>query len=346
MRKLHKKYILLSIVLSSFLFGGSLFIVFVIDPAGVFNKFNIGLIKNEGLYNRTQKFAEIQNFQPNTIILGGSRVHFLNTKDIKKYTKDKVYNLSFARSTLQEQYYFLKYSLEHFNIKNVVMGLNLYPFSDKINKGNTDFNKDIFNNGLTLTRKVNYLLEVPLSQYFKENYIKKYNKPLYKDGSRTAYLQEKIIDNKPWDERAKGSLRGYKDTYTDYLEFSKKNNLEYFKKSVALCKKYKVNLKVFTTAIYVSQLELLKEVDKMDIYYQWKRDIAKITPYWDFMYPNSITTNSANYIDTSHIKQENGKYYFARIWNDKSVKVPNDFGVYVNSVNIDKHTGFLKDTIK
>ena len=110
--------------------------------------------------------------------------------------------------------------------------------------------------------------------------------------------------------------------------------------------KDKYCLKVFTTAIYVSQLELLKEIDKMDIYYQWKRDIANIIPYWDFMYPNSITTNSDNYIDTSHIKQENGKYYFARIWNDKSVKVPDDFGVYVDKNNIDKHIGFLKDIIK
>jgi len=117
MRKLHKRYILLSIVLSSFLFGLSLFLIFIIDPAGIFNKFNIGLIKNEGLYNRTQKFAEIQDFKPNTIMLGGSRVHFLNTKDVKKYTKDKVYNLAFSSSTLEEQYYFLKYSLEHFNIK-------------------------------------------------------------------------------------------------------------------------------------------------------------------------------------------------------------------------------------
>ena len=88
-RKLHKKYIILSAIFSSLVFGVVLGFIFVIDPAGVNNKFNLGFIKEEGLYNRTQKFTEINRIKPNTIMLGGSRVHFLNTNDVKKYTKDK-----------------------------------------------------------------------------------------------------------------------------------------------------------------------------------------------------------------------------------------------------------------
>ena len=84
-RRLHKKYIILSAILSSLVFGISLIVVFIIDPAGVNNRFDLGLIKDEGLYNRTQKFTEINRIKPNTIMLGGSRVHFLFPQDVKKF---------------------------------------------------------------------------------------------------------------------------------------------------------------------------------------------------------------------------------------------------------------------
>jgi len=323
-----------------------LFGVYIVDPAGVNNKFDLGLIKKEDLANRTQKFVEIQKFQPNTIMLGGSRVHFLNTQDVKKYTNDKVYNLAFSSSTLEEQYYFLKYSIENFDIKNVVIGLNLYPFSEVLRENkNTDFDKEIFSTGFTLQKELKHYLELPMISYIKDYYTNKWVQPLYKDGSRTAYNQNLQISKKSWKEREKGSNDNYKKTYKDYLIWGDKG-LNILKKMVQLCQDNNINLKVFTTAIYVSQLQILEDVNKMDIYYKWKKEVSKITPYWDFMYINSITTNSDNYIDPSHIKQEKGYLYFARLFNDNSIKVPKDFGVLVTKENIDEHLENLKTQIK
>jgi hypothetical protein len=341
-KRTHKKYIILSTVLSSLLFGLALFGIYVIDPAGVNNKFDLGLIKKEDLANRTQKFVELNKFQPNTIMLGGSRVHFLNTEDVKKYTNDKVYNLAFSSSTLEEQYYFLKYSIENFDIKNVVIGLNLYPFSEKLKENkSTDFDKELFESGFTFQKQLKHYLEVPLISYAKEYYTKGFNKPLYKNGARTAYNQKIHIDNKSWKEREEKSNKGYKETYKNYLIWGSKG-ITLLKDMVKLCQDNNINLKVFTTAIYTSQMQILQDMDKIDIYYKWKKEVANITPYWDFMYPNTITKNSDNYIDPSHIKQENGYLYFARLFDDKTVKVPDDFGVYVTSENIDEHIGNLK----
>ena len=39
--------------------------------------------------------------------------------------------------------------------------------------------------------------------------------------------------------------------------------------------------------------------------------------------------NEDNYIDPSHLKQELGYLYFARIFDDKSIEVPKDFGIFV-----------------
>lgn len=223
-KRLHKKYILLSTSLSAFFFGAVLFGIYVIDPAGVNNRFDLGLIKKEDLANRTQKFVEIQRFQPNTIMLGGSRVHFLDTKDVEKYTNDKVYNLAFSSGTLEEQYYFLKYSIDNFDIKNVVIGLNLYPFSQNAlerNK-NTDFDKEIFLDGFTYQKQIKHYLELPLVQYIKDYYKNQWTHPLYKDGSRTTYNQTLHINDKSWKERENGSNKGYIEIYKDYLVWGDK----------------------------------------------------------------------------------------------------------------------------
>ncbi len=79
--------------------------------------FDTGLRKMKPWAYRTKKYVELNKFKPNTIILGGSRVHYLNPKDLEKYTKDKVYNFGLQFATLEEQYYFSKHSLEKFSYK-------------------------------------------------------------------------------------------------------------------------------------------------------------------------------------------------------------------------------------
>lgn len=330
MKKQYKIYLLLSIILTLFLFSLGIAIRYIIDPVGVNNKFNLGLYKDVALAYRTQKFVELNKIKPNTIMLGGSRVHYLNPKDLEKYTHDKVYNLGLSYSTLEEQYYFLKYSLENFDIKNVIIGINLYTFSEVLeDNSNSDFDKDIFTNKFNFYQQIKHYLEVPLFKYLKFAYNNTFTEPFYEDGAITKYHQDIVLKGKSWEQRKNNSYNGYIEKYRDYLEWGE-TNLEYFKKMIQLCKDYNVNLKVFTTAIHTSQLDILKDLNKMDIYYKWKDEIAKITPYWDFMYDNSVTRNDDNFIDTSHIKQEFGKLYFAKLFDDTSVDVPKDFGVYVD----------------
>lgn len=327
--KKHKLYIFLTIFLTLILFSLGIGIRYIIDPVGLNNKFDLGLKKDIALAYRTQKYVEIAKFKPNTIIIGGSRVQYLNTQDIEKYTNDKVYNLGLQFSTLEEQYYFLKYSLENFPIKNVIIGLNLYPFSKRLENRESDFDKNLLINGFSFFNQIKHYLEVPIFKYLKYTYKLEDKEPDYKNGATTLHKQNRVLENNNKEQMWKIVLDGYKKTYTDYLEWDETTSLYYYKKMIDLIKDYNINLKVFTTTIHSSLLELLQEADKMDIFYLWKDEIAKITPYWDFMYENSISNNEDNFIDPSHLKQEFGYLYFARIFNDKGVDVPKDFGIFV-----------------
>lgn len=337
----HKKFTILASLLC--LFGMMLYlsICYILDPAGVNGKFYSGIAKESEYASRTVKYVEMTRLKPDTVILGGSRVYFLDTNDIKKHTKNNVYNIGLSCSTLEEQYLFLKYAVEELHVKNVVIGLNLYPFSENIKKCETDFDENIFENGLSLEAQMKHYLEVPILKY-AGNYLQgKLSQPLYENGARTAFNQSLQINDKAWSVRSESSLSAYRKTYDTFLTQGN-SGLALFKKMVDLCKDNNVNLNIFTTVIHDAQLKLLIDNNKLDMFYYWKKELARITPYWDFMYPNQVSKDSTMFIDTSHIKQENGHLYFDKIFGDNTIP-DNNFGKLVNSINVNKHISFLHE---
>ena len=326
--KKHKKFIFLTILFTFIIFSIGFFIRYIIDPVGINNKFDIGLRKDVALAYRTQKFVELNKIQPNTIILGGSRVHYLNTKDIEKYTQDKVYNLGLQFGTLEEQYYFLKHSLENFSINNVLIGLNFYTFDENLKENGSDFNKAIFEKGFNTFYQIKHYLEIPLFKYLKYVIPNNDRNLFYENGAITLYHQEQVIKNNDKSYMWESTLEHYRKTYQNYNVIGN-SNLEYYKKIVELCKEYNINLKVFTTAVHSSQLKLIEETNTLDLFDIWKNEIASIFPFWDFMTENSVTSNEDNYIDSSHIKQEFGYLYFAKIFEDFDIEIPEDFGIFI-----------------
>ena len=347
MRKKYRRYLISSLLLSVLFFSIGLFGIYALDPAGVNKKFDFGLIRNSGLTLRTQKFVELNMVKPNTILLGGSRMHFMNQALIKKYTNDKVYNMGFSISTLEEQYHFLKYSLEHFDIKNVVIGLNLYTFSQKLKANeNTDYDPELFTKGFTPFKQFKYYMEFPLHKYFSDYIVKGYSKPLFKDGGLTAYAEILYGGGNSWEIKEAVGVDSYtKFYYNEYLIWGN-SGFNWLRKMVKLSKKHNVNLKLFTTTVHNSQLDILKKTDKTDIYLKWKKELATIAPYYDFMYYHHISKNSDNYNDPSHLLQKHGDLYFYKIFKNRPLSQENDIGILVTEENIERHLEFLVENLK
>jgi hypothetical protein len=77
-------------------------------------------------------------------------------------------------------------------------------------------------------------------------------------------------------------------------------------------------------------------------YISFLRGLSEITPFWDFSGYNSVTTDNKNYLDHSHYNPSVSRWIAARIFNDQTVMVPKDFGVWVTRKNIDSHLENLK----
>ena len=346
MSKKYRRYLISSLLLSVLFFSMGLFGIYALDPAGVNNRFDFGLIKDSELTLRTQKFVELNRVKPNTILLGGSRMHFMNPKLIEKYTNDRVYNIAFSISTLEEQYQFLKYSIDNFDIKNVVIGLNLYTFSQNLKANeNSDYDAEIFTKGFTLLKQMKYYMEFPLHKYFADYVAKGYSKPLFKDGGRTEYSEYLYTSNKSWEAREKEVVDGYsRFYYNEYLTWGDRG-FNYLRDMVKLCKQHNINLKLFTTTVHNSQFDILKKLNKTDIYLKWKKELASIAPYYDFMYYHNISKNADNYNDPSHLLQRQGDLYFYKIFKNKPLTKENDIGILVTKDNIESHLKFLKENL-
>jgi hypothetical protein len=83
-----------------------------------------------------------------------------------------------------------------------------------------------------------------------------------------------------------------------------------------------------------------------DEFEKFKRELVKITNYIDFTGHNSINQNSENYWDSAHVRVETTLPVMAKVFNDKSVDVPSDFGVLVKKENIETHLNTLRGQLE
>ncbi len=84
----------------------------------------------------------------------------------------------------------------------------------------------------------------------------------------------------------------------------------------------------------------------VDDYLRYLKEISNITDFYDFSGYNTITMNNYNYYESSHYRPLVGAIIAGRIFNDKSIKIPNDFGVFVTKDNITEHLSNLKKQIE
>jgi hypothetical protein len=84
----------------------------------------------------------------------------------------------------------------------------------------------------------------------------------------------------------------------------------------------------------------------LDGFDSFKKELSRITEFYDFSGLNPVTTNSYYYYDNSHYRRKLGDMIIARIFGDKHVEAPADFGVLVTNGNIDRHLANLRQQIE
>ena len=114
--------------------------------------------------------------------------------------------------------------------------------------------------------------------------------------------------------------------------------LDEIRETVNLLRVHGIRLIVFMNPIHKATYFAMG----LDRFLLSEKELSGITSFYDFSGLNSVTINNCCFNDTSHYRFNVGRLILARIFNDGSVRVPDDFGVLVTRDNIEKHLADLK----
>ena len=336
---------------------------YLIDPYGINNfykKSGINIYKKSNTgYTYIVKTNAIKENKFDTLMLGTSRIGSMNPEIVNKYINGKAFNFSIPISTTEIQYKLFLYNLKYNNIKHLIYGIDFMSFNKNrtIEVDYMDFYEleDKIENKEKISSYPLYFNSTTLEHSFDvlRNNISGRNKIerqyLLKNGMREFgnHIQNLKSGKLNIDANIKASIGSFftpLGVYKNY-EFSYKY-LEHFKKIIEYCKNNNIQVFVYIPPMYSDHFDALSSAGYYDEFELFKKELVKITNYTDLTGHNTVSNNKHNYWDSSHLRNELTEVVMAKVFNDKSMQVPYDFGKTITKDNIDNHLEILKSQIK
>jgi hypothetical protein len=337
---------------------------YVIDPYGLNQMFSIRGVnyfkKSNTGYTYRFKTNIVMDNEFETLLLGTSRTGVMDPDVVKKYREGEAFSFDAPISTIEMQYKIFKYVMEFNDIKNLIYGVDFMSFNGsrlpKVNfKEFTQLEENI------VEKKRIYNFDIYFNwDTFKSSWDVIYrnitNKSIivdhyrYRDGMRIFSKNQHLYDggNYPLQQKINDSFREFYNpvvgVYKNY-KFSNKH-LDYFRKIIEYCKEHNIKVWVYIPPMTSEHFDSFKSAGYYDKFEHFKRELVNITPFVDFTGHNTITNNNHNYWDSSHLRPELTEPIMARLFNDKSVDIPSDFGVMVTKDNIEEHLKDLKNQLE
>jgi hypothetical protein len=337
---------------------------YIIDPYGMNHMIKIDHInsfkKSNTGYTYRYKTNLLANKDYDTLMLGTSRIGVMNPNVVNRYVNGNAFNLEAPASTTEMHYKLFKYALKYNNIKNVVYGIDFMAFNDSRTLEKTYPQFNTLNEKISNKEKIsNYDLYFNLDTTKSSFYV------LYRNIINKKIIAERYLDKNAMrvfyqylDSLEKGKYSYHKRLQYSFHEYYSDVNgiykdyrfsqryLEYFSKIIKECKENNIKIWVFIPPMSNLHFDSIMSAGYYDEFEKFKRELVKITNYIDFTGHNSINQNSENYWDSAHVRVETTLPVMAKVFNDKSVDVPSDFGVLVKKENIETHLNTLRGQLE
>jgi len=313
---------------------------YLIDP---FNIFHTKFLKHQ--FQMNERFVKIEFLEKNHhkfngYLFGSSRIGTTQPSTIEHYIPhSKFYNFTLSSANFYDYLIHLRYFIKRqYPIETLYLQIDI---DNMMYYGQSDSDYLSKAHPYTLNQSLPLYYLQYLIGFFPFNSQGKINHNLnYQQGVNYH------LNNGTWSEDNKelelltncqnyvDSVEEFHRKYTPALKFIKvKENISALKEMVDLCYKNHIKLYIFTTPHNQNMMDTFYKDD----YLNYLKSIAKITDFYDFSGYNSITTNNCNYYETSHYRPHIGELIAGRIFKDKNISIPNDFGTWVTKENVDKY---------
>lgn len=321
---------------------------YIIDP---FNIFHTKILKTE--FQENERFIKIELLEKkkdkyNGYIFGSSRIGTTPPEYFEKYIDNsKFFNFTISTANLYDYEKHLEYFIKNkYPIKTLFLQIDLDNMN-KYGRDESDYLRKLHPHVVN-EKLFNYYM-MYLFNFFPFNIKGKIYKNIY-DASPTNFNLETGVWNKPLkDKQIKNNCNEF---IKRVVSFNKKNkrrikytkrkqNLNSLKMIKELCIDNNIKLIVFVTPHNKNFMDGFI----VDDYINFISDLASVLEFYNFSGYNTITTNNCNYYEYSHYRSNVGKLIAAKIFKDKKIAVPNDFGFFVSKRNIKKHIEYLRNNI-
>lgn len=168
----------------------------------------------------------------------------------------------------------------------------------------------------------------------------------------TIYANQEINFKVQVEESTNQKFKRWLTNFLNFEGFYKsyslsQKQLDSLKTVINLCQQHNIKYYIFISPTHVTQYEAIDRAGLWSTFEQWKREVANITPIWDFSGYNSVTTEAisesmTNYIDNSHYSKYTGKLVLNKMFNYEADVIPQDFGILLNLNNLESHLNEIK----
>ena len=330
---------------------------YTVDPYGIFrrdfsNQFiipNQHFIKPRHIVENPDKY--------NCFIMGSSRVNGIEPASIKDAS---CYNMTLAGGIPSEYLDNLRYLLKKgIKIKLLLLGLDefsfvppaniyleqplRYPYPPVINERILPYYlKYLFS---LFTQKTWETVWAGYKKKLKGNPEDVVRYDMFGSGITYAPGLEEKIEKDPEAHAKDPQLLVYRSVHVKFR--NKNDNMEetvrVIKNIAGIAQEHNIRLVIFINPGYYGMYLHNTDHEKFAVF---KKELAKISDFYDFSGLNSITTNPYYYYEGTHYRQKMGNIMIARIFGNDTVQVPADFGFLATKSNVDAHNKTLQKQLE
>ncbi len=301
---------------------------------GVSERYSFG----ETLNPRVAKVEYLKKYgdRYDAYIVGCSSTSSYPVETLNRYTGNKFYNMIVYGSDMRDTKEIVEYLLKEKTVKHIVVNLYLsngqkYDYEDDPLTGSMHPDVDG-------SSKLAYLMKYAFCDpRYGIDRLENEKKDTYLAQSFDVFDEETgAYDKRKRDAEPISNLSTYLDAYPEFTNYTAaiyslsvfRENTECLKAIKKACDEKNVELTVLLSPMYYKYFEYLPEEDLRAFF----EAIAEAVDFWDFSI-SSVSYDARYFYDATHLRNDVGDMALARIFGDKSVYVPDDFGTLVTKEN-------------